>query len=90
MVLSTNPKENHGQKQKNGNIILKDGDREILEKIACSQTEEYRKVQRAKIILYSADGMSNTQIAQTIGVHYNTVASFVNKYIAAGLEYGNE
>lgn len=76
-----------GRNKKYGNILLKDGDREILEKIARSQTTEYRKVQRAKMILYSADGMSNTQIAQTIGVHYNTVATFVNKYIAAGLEY---
>ncbi|MDE7222303.1 MAG: helix-turn-helix domain-containing protein [Acetatifactor sp.] len=31
--------------------------------------------------------MSNFEIAQTIGVHSNTVANFVNKYIAAGLEY---
>ena len=76
-----------GRNKKYGNIIMKDGDREILGKIARSQTEEYRKVQRAKIILYSADGMSNTEIAQTIGVHPNTVANFVNKYIAAGLEY---
>jgi len=76
-----------GRNKKYGNIILKDGDREILEKIARSQTAEYRKVQRAKIILYSTDGMSNSEIAQTIGVHPNTVANFVNKYIAAGLEY---
>ena len=75
-----------GRNKKYGNIILKDGDREILEKIARSQTAEYRKVQRAKIILYSTDGMSNSEIAQTIGVHPNTVANFVNKYIAAGLE----
>ena len=79
--------QNYGQKQKYGNIILKDGDCEVLEKIARSQTAEYCKVQCAKIILYSADGMSNTEIAKTIGVHPNTVANFVNKYIAAGLEY---
>lgn len=88
MVLSTNMEdETMGRNKKYGNIILKDDDREILEKIARSQTAEYRKVQRAKIILYSADGMSNTEIAQTIGVHPNTVANFVNKYIAAGIDY---
>lgn len=58
-----------------------------LEKIARSQTEECRKVQRAKIILYSAEGMSNTEITCTIGIHHNTAANFVNKYIAAGFEY---
>ena len=38
-----------GRNKKYGNIILKDGDREVLEKIARSQTAEYCKVQRAKI-----------------------------------------
>ena len=57
------------------------------EKLANSQTEEYRKVQRAKIILMSADGMSNAEISAAIGVHHNTVAAFVTKYLAAGFEY---
>lgn len=76
-----------GRNKKYGNLELRNADREILEKIANSQTDEYRKVQRAKIILLSADGMSNTEIALTIGVHRNTVATFVNKYIAAGFDY---
>ena len=67
--------------------MLRDGDQNILEKIANSQTEEYRKVQRAKIILYSAAGMSNAEIAAAIGVHRNTVATFVTKYTLAGFEY---
>lgn len=88
MVISTDLENiTMGRNKKYGNIILKDGDRKILEKTAGSQTAEYRKVQRAKIILYSADGMSNADIARTIGVHPNTVATFVNRYIAAGLEY---
>ena len=76
-----------GRSKKYGDIILRNNDREVLEKIANSQTAEYRKVQRAKMILYSADGMSNTEIAKMLGVHHNTVSTFVNKYIAAGLEY---
>lgn len=76
-----------GRYKKCGNIILKEGDRENLERIANSQKDEYRKAQRAKIILLSADGMSNTDIALAIGIHRNTVATFVNKYLAAGFEY---
>lgn len=76
-----------GRNKKNGNIILKEGDRQTLEKIARSQTAEYRKVQRARIILYSADGMRNSEIAAAIGMHPNTVANFINKYLAAGLDY---
>ncbi len=76
-----------GRNKKYGNITLKPEDREQLEKLAKSQTAEYRKVQRAKILLMSADGMLNSEIASSIGVHRNTVASFVTKYIAAGLDY---
>lgn len=76
-----------GRNKKWGNIIIADEDRTKLEKIASSQTEEYRKVQRAKILLLSADGMSNTDIAAAIGVHRNTVATCITKYSAAGFDY---
>lgn len=76
-----------GRNKKYGNIIIKPEDRALLEKLANSQTEEYRKVQRAKILLLSAGGMTNNDIASSIGVHRNTVATFVTKYKAAGLEY---
>lgn len=76
-----------GRNKKYGNIIIKPEDRALLEKLANSQTEEYRKVQRAKILLLSAGGMTNNDIASSIGVHRNTVAAFVTKYKAAGLEY---
>jgi len=76
-----------GRNKKYGNLVLKNGDQEVLEKIANSQTAEYRKVQRAKMILYSAGGMSNAEIATATGVHRNTVANFVTKYIAAGFDY---
>ena len=76
-----------GRAKKHGNLTIKDGDRDILEKMAKSQTAEYRKVQRAKILLMSADGMSNVAISSALGVHRNTVATFITKYIAGGLEY---
>lgn len=76
-----------GRNKKWGNITIADEDRTKLEKIANSQTEEYRKVQRAKILLLSSNGMSNTDIAATIGVHRNTVATCVTKYSASGFDY---
>ncbi len=76
-----------GRAKKHGNLTIKDGDRDVLEKMAKSQTAEYRKVQRAKILLMSADGMSNVAISSALGVHRNTVATFITKYIAGGLEY---
>lgn len=76
-----------GRNKKYGNLTIKDEDRNILEKMAKSQTAEYRKVQRAKILLMSADGMSNVEIASVLGIHRNTVATFITRYTAAGLEY---
>jgi transposase len=76
-----------GRKKKYGNVGLMDGDQQKLEKIANSQTAEYRKVQRARIILYSAEGLTNAEIAQATGMHRNTVATFVTKYATGGLDY---
>lgn len=76
-----------GRNKKCGSIALKEGDREMLEKIANSQTAEYRKVQRAKMLLYSADGMSNKEISEAIGAHRNTISTFVSKYAAGGFDY---
>ncbi len=49
-----------GRNKKYGNIILKDGNREILEKIARSQTAEYRREQCAKIIYFIAQMACST------------------------------
>ncbi len=58
--------------KKYGNITLEPEDRKKLVKLANFQTSEYRKIQRAKIILLSADGMSNAEIASSIGAHRKT------------------
>lgn len=76
-----------GRDKKYGNLILTEENRIELEKLASAQTAEHRKVQRAKILLMSADGMKNSEIAASIGVHRNTVAAVVNKYLAAGKDY---
>lgn len=40
-----------------------------------------------KVLLLNADGMSNAEIASSIGARRNTVATFMAKYIAAGIDY---
>ncbi len=76
-----------GRNRKIGDVIIKEADRKILTSLANSQTAEYRQVQRAKIILLAEEGLSNSEISATLGVHRNTVSNFISKYIAAGLEY---
>ena len=76
-----------GRNRKHGDIILKNEDQEILKSLANSQTAEHRQVQRAKIILLASEGFSNAEISAKVGVHRNTVSTFITKYLAAGLQY---
>ena len=76
-----------GRNRKYGDIIIKDEDQEILKSLANSQTAEHRQVQRAKIILLAGEGFSNAEISAKVGVHRNTVSTFITKYLAAGLQY---
>ncbi len=76
-----------GRNRKYGDIILKSEDQEILKSLANSQTAEHRQVQRAKIILLASEGFSNAEISAKVGVHRNTVSTFITKYLAAGLQY---
>lgn len=68
-------------------IVLASEDRKRLEKLSRSQTDEFRKVQRAKIILLCADGLSNAEIAASIGTHRNTVSNIINRYLSAGFDF---
>lgn len=76
-----------GRNRKSGEVVLKEEDTRILTSLANSQTAEHRKVQRAKIILLAGEGFSNAEISTKLGVHRNTVSTFIKKYMAAGLEY---
>ena len=76
-----------GRNRKYGDIILKSEDEKILKSLANSQTAEHRQVQRAKIILLASEGFSNAEISAKVGVHRNTVSTFITKYLTAGLQY---
>ncbi len=69
------------------NIVALTGDEiSALQKIVRTHTAEARTVQRAKILLYSADGMSDVSIAEKLDINRRSVYSCIAKYIAAGLE----
>ncbi|NTW71390.1 MAG: IS630 family transposase [Eubacteriaceae bacterium] len=68
-------------------LVLSADDKKRLEKLSKSQTEEHRKVQRAKIILLCSEGMNNIEISTAIGVHRNTVSNIIKRYLSAGFEY---
>ncbi len=68
-------------------IQLSEEERNALQKLAKSRTEEARRVQRASILLLSSDGVNQTKIAETVGLSRPSVILCLKKYIEAGWEY---
>jgi transposase len=60
-------------------------DRVELEARVRSRTVEARVAQRARLILAAADGVSNREIGTLIGMHYNQVAVWRQRFASFGL-----
>src|SRR6266511_3401753 len=54
-------------------LEVSDGQREVLDALARSQTLPFRVVTRARVLLLAADGVSNVEIAELAGVSRPTV-----------------
>jgi transposase len=65
-------------------LVLRDGDRDVLEARVRSRTVAARDAQRARIVLLAADGDSNRVIGERVGLHYNQVAVWRNRYAQLG------
>lgn len=69
------------------NVVVLTGDEiSALQKIIRTHTAEARTVQRAKILLNSAEGMSDSSIAEKLDINRRSVYNCIAKYIAAGME----
>src|SRR6266536_3441550 len=66
-------------------LTLTDGQREILEGLARSQTARHREVTRAKALLLAAQGLANTAIAARLGVSPSSVAAWRARFAEEGL-----
>lgn len=65
-------------------LVLRDGDRDVLEERVRSRTVAARDQQRARIVLMAADGESNRAIGERVGMHYNQVAVWRKRYAEFG------
>src|SRR3954447_14408806 len=65
---------------------LRPGDRELLESWARSSAIRAGLAQRARIVLLSADGVSNTEIAERVGAARQTVISWRERYLTSGVK----
>jgi transposase len=66
-------------------LAISDGQREVLETLAGSRAEAYRVVQRARALLLAADGVSNTEIGEVVGVSRPTVLAWRGQFEKDGL-----
>lgn len=66
-------------------VALRRGDRSRLERLTRSRTTPHRIVERAKIVLASADGEAGSSICQQLGVSRPTVTCWLDRYDAEGL-----
>ena len=70
-------------------LAISDGQREVLESLARSQSAAHRVVQRARVLLLAADGVSNSEISEVVGVSRPTVLAWRDQFEEEGLiEFG--
>lgn len=65
---------------------LKRGDRAVLERWLRARTTPRRIVERARIVLASADGSSGSEICESVGVSRPTVTLWLDRYESDGIE----
>jgi transposase len=66
-------------------LALRDGDRDLLSSWVRSSTVTAGAAQPARIVLLAADGVSNTEIAELVGVSRPTVISWRARYSTSGV-----
>ena len=66
-------------------LAVSDQQREILDTLVRSQTAEHRVVQRARLLLLAADGVSNSEISEVVGVSRPTVLAWRGQFEKDGL-----
>lgn len=63
-------------------LVLGVEERELLEGWARRRTSAQALATRSRIVLAAAEGLSNTEIAQRLGVHRNTAATWRARFVA--------
>ncbi|OGX60638.1 MAG: integrase [Paenibacillus sp. RIFOXYA1_FULL_44_5] len=73
-------------KSKKAKLVLSEEEHGMLQRLSQARTEEFRRVERARMMLHYADGLSIPKIAESL----NTTVPKVNRCIDKALEQGVE
>jgi transposase len=66
-------------------LVLRDGDREELERIVRKPTSENRVVRRARMLLLLAEGLSANEVATRVGVSHAVPNTWADRYEELGM-----
>jgi transposase len=66
-------------------LTISDGQRQILERLAVSQSAPQREVVRARALLMSGQGLANTAIGAKLGVAPSSVVAWRETFVAEGM-----
>jgi len=66
-------------------LAISDGQREVLETLARSQSAAHRVVRRARALLLAGDGVPNSTIAEMVGISRPTVLAWRAQFEKEGL-----
>lgn len=67
-------------------MTVTDSQREVLEEYVRRPTTTQRKALRARVILLSSSGLTNTEVADSLGINNSTVSKWRNRFIEQGVE----
>ena len=66
--------------------MVSDKEREVLERWSKRPKSPHSVAQRARIVLLSADGLSNVAVAERVGVNQATVVKWRKRFIEGGID----
>ncbi|XAS67351.1 IS630 family transposase [Micrococcaceae bacterium Sec5.7] len=67
-------------------LVLREGDRELLESLTRGKSSSATVALRARTVLLAADGLANIQIEKSTGFSAPTVLKWRNRYVRDGVE----
>lgn len=67
-------------------VLVSDEEREVLDRWSRRPTSPHSVAQRARIVLLSADGLTNNAVAERVGVNQATVVKWRKRFLERGVD----
>src|SRR3990170_3525895 len=88
IVLKSQKEAIMARKTERAALLLSDDNRKILTELSGSRTAPAREVERAKVLLRYANGVTISNIKPQVGVSRPAIYKCIDKALAAGVQVG--